>query len=199
MSDRRTGEVVIYSGTDLAKIAELHQNAERADRLYKQARESGTAKIGPGDEQTPQQAKDAHDAFVAEAAERAEIVKLRAIGRRQWRALLDKHPARTVRRMLDGAESDVTHDDDEGYGVNTASFSEALLTFSEGNGDDLEQTIVSPEFASKDARLKWLDNLSGGDFDRLFLTAYNLNGSLGFDPKEAVYSPTSQILSATPE
>lgn len=192
MSDRRTTEVLIYGGGDLQRLSELRQAADVADRLHQQAVKAGTAR-GDGGVVT---AKAEHDAFVAEAAERAQIVKLRALGRKQWRALLDEHPPRRVSRLIDGSQTEVIHDDDEELGVNTATFSEALLTYVDPVRDDM-RTIVEPEFPTKSALTDWLDDLAGGDFDKLFISAYYLNGSVGYDPKETVYSPTSPTSAAT--
>lgn len=193
MSDRRTAEVPIYKGGDLQRLSELRQAADVADRLHQQAIKSGTLRGGDAGAQAE---KAAYDAFVAEAADRAEIVKLRALGRKQWRALLDEHPPRRVPRLIDGAQTEVVHDDDEEFGVNTATFSEALLAYIDPNREDM-RTIIEPEFPTKAALTDWLDDISGGDFDRLFLTAFTLNGSVGYDPKETVYSPTSPTSSET--
>lgn len=187
MSDRRKSPpILIYKGDDLAELGELHKAAVVAERKYQQAQQGGTSRMG--DDESPEAAWGAYDARAAEAAERAEVVVVQALGRKQWRALLNEHPPRRVIRKIEGVDSEVVHDDDDGYGVNTETFSEALLTYTEGSGDDLEQTVIEPEFSSKEARIKWLDGLAGGDFDRLFLAAYQINGSLGGDPKLARYS-----------
>jgi hypothetical protein len=187
MSDRRFAEVLIYKGTDLAKIAELRQAADVAERRYRLAQDAGT--LRGGDRESPQAAKDAHDAFVAEAAERAELVRIEALGRKQWRALLAEHPPRRVTRLVDGANTEMLHEEDAELGVNTLTLPDALLTYVDPVRPDMH-TIAAPNFPTVPALVEWLDDLSGGDFDRLFLTAYSLNGSMGVDPKATTYSAT---------
>lgn len=195
MSDRRFAEVPIYKGSDLAKLAELDQAAKAAMRRAEQPIQDSRFGDVPLSV-VAQEAKDAYDAFVREAAERAEIVRVEALGRRQWRDLLDEHAPRRVTRLISGSQTEVVHEDDEDLGVNLKTFPDALLTFVDPLRPDM-RTIVAPEFPTAAARLEWLDELSGGDFDRLFLTAFNLNGSLGGDPKETTYgsTPTSSTTS----
>lgn len=195
MSDRRYAELFIYRGSDLAKIAELRQAADAAERRHRQAVDGGTLKMGDAG---PQAAKDEHDAYVAEAAERATLVRLEALGRKQWRALLAEHEPRRVTRLVDSAQTEIVHEDDAELGVNAETFPDALLNYVNAARDDM-RTIVAPEFSSSGDRQDWLDDLSGGDFDRLFLTAYTLNSSLGIDPKATTYSGPSPTSSGTSE
>lgn len=184
MSDRQYSEIPIYKGDDLARLAELHQAKVVAERRYAQAQDSGTGRMG--DAESPKAASDAYAAAVEEAAERATFVRIEPLGRKQWRALLDEHPPRRVQRLIDGATSEVVHEDDAELGVNTATLPEALLTYVDPNRADM-RTIAKPEFPTKAALVEWLDELSGGIFDKLFLVAFFLNSSGGSDPKAEAY------------
>lgn len=184
----RTQPVHIYQGDDLAEMAFLRQDADLKRRRYDEAKRSGTLR-GGGDTEA-KDAEDKYDQFVAEAAERATTVTIRALGRRQWRSLLDAHRPRYETRMVDGAEQEVMLADDVEYGVNTATFPEALLTYRSPERAEM-RTIVEPTFADSTECLAFLDDLSGGDFDRLWIAAYYLNGSLGGDPKATTYSSGS--------
>lgn len=190
---RRTATVVIYQGDDLAQLAELRRAADDAQRLYDDAQKSATRRIG--DAVDPQPAKDAYDAYIDEAAERAVEVQLQAIGRRHWRDLVEKHPPRETDEVVDGAARKVTHDDDEPFGVNTRTFPEELLAFSV----DGVRTIAAPEFNTPSERQAWLDDISEGDFDRLWATAYYLNTSMGVDPKGSRFSAAPQSSSVNSE
>jgi hypothetical protein len=189
----RTADVIIYQGDDLATLSDLRGAAELAQRLYEDSQKSGTNRIG--DAPDPQPAKDAYDAFIDEAAGRAETVTLRAIGRRHWRDLFDENPPRMVKRLIDGEQTEVVHPDDEPFGVDTKVFGEKLLNFDH----DGVRTITVPEFPTAAARTEFVDNISEGDFDRLWTTAYYLNTSLGLDPGKSRYSAARVSSNATSE
>ena len=190
---RRTATVVIYQGDDLARLAELQRAANLAQRLYADAAKSTTGRMGDAVEVKP--ARDDYDAFIDEAAERAVEVQVSAIGRRHWRDLFEEHPPRKVTETVEGQPTEVTHEDDEAFGVNTRTFPEKLLGFVL----DGVTTIVVPEFPTTAARSAWLDDISEGDFDRLWTTAYYLNTALGVDPKESRFSAAPQNSGATSE
>ena len=98
-------------------------------------------------------AAKAHDEFVTEARERAVKVVLEARSRKVWRDLVAAHPPREG------------HDGDKDAGVNDEAFGAALVPLS----------IVEPEFASDADRQEWVEELSDGNFERLYLTAFQLN------------------------
>lgn len=195
MSDRRTAEVWLYKGDDYARLAELRKVADAAQRVYEQAKEAGTLR---GGDAGPKTEKDAYDAFVAEAAERATLVRIQALGRRQWRSLVDENPARRELRVLDDAKQEVVHDDDADYGVNTSTFPDKILTYRDPTREEM-RTIVEPDFPTAAALTDWLDNLSGGEFDRLWVTAFYLNREPGIDPFVTTFSAISRESSATSE
>ncbi len=184
----RTAVVPIYQGDDLAELSDLNRQVvaaqvrldrARADRLA--VKDGGAMRAGDElpDVAAAQQALDdaqaAYSAFVDEAAPRAVMVELRAIGRRRFAELVAEHPARQVER--DGEMVD--HDDDV-LGVDSRTFPRALLTYA----DERVSTIVEPTFEDARDRDDFLDDdLSDGDFEKLWTTAYQLNRAVGADPK----------------
>ena len=165
----RTATHTIYHGDDMERLADLHHAAEVAERVE----QSGAARIGDvGDAQV---AKDAYNAAVDEAAERAVVVRVIQLGRKAFRALMTEHAPR------EGNE------DDKGAGYNGDTFPEALLAAS----------ITEPEFRSNAERDTFLDNLAEGDFDSLFIKAYMLNRSASADPKLARFSSAAPMFDET--
>lgn len=179
----RTTTVVIYQGDDLEHLAELYRAAERAEAAAKAA---AKAPLRGGDEvPTAQTERDAYNAAVDEAAERALVVTLTAIGRTRWRNLLAEHPART--HEVDGKAE--TIDDDQVYEVDTETFPMALLTYSR---DGVRTADVDPGISEAELRVFLEDEAAEGDFERLWTTAYWLNRSVGSDPKDSKFSTASQ-------
>lgn len=179
----RTTSVVIYQGDDLEHLAELHRAAMRAEAA---AASAAKEPLRGGDEIPSARAEqDAYDAFVDEAAERAVVVTLTAIGRTRWRDLLAKHPARTVE--VDGKAE--TIEEDRIYEVNTETFPMALLSYAH---DGVRTASLDPE-VSESAMLTFLgDEVSDADFEQLWQTAYWLNRAQGSDPKDSKFSTGSQ-------
>ena len=175
----RTTSVVIYQGDDLERLGELRREAEIAQRAVDEAADKPRRM---GDAPTAQAERDAYDAFVEEAAERATVIEIRSIGRKRFRDLLADHPPRMVK---DAEGKDVTHEDDSLFEVNMETFPDALLTYVSGD----VRTIVAPTFPTSTDLREFVDNdLAYGDFDRLFTTAYMLNKAEGVDPKGTRYS-----------
>lgn len=179
----RTTTVAIYQGDDLEHLAELYRAVERAEAAVKAAKGAPSREGDPV--LTAQAERDAYDAAVDEAAERAVSVVLTTIGRR-FRGLLAEHPARTTE--VDGKVE--AHEDDVTFGVNTETFPLALLSY---NDDGKRTTTLDP--AVSDAEVTaFLDDASDGDFERLWQTAYWLNRAPGSDPKDSKFSTASPRL-----
>ena len=193
----RTTTVVIYQGDDLATLAELRQAAEvasrRAETAAKEPRRGGD-EIPNADAE-----RDAYDAFVEEAAERAVIVEVQALGRKAFRDLMGEHTPREVDVKYVDDEGvqrtrKETHPDDAAFEVNVATFPDALLAYRH----DGRATIASPEFPTSTARREFLDDaLSDGDFERLWTAAYYLNRGMGADPKLSTYSHAGRTSTET--
>lgn len=183
----RTTSVVIYQGDDLEHLAELKRKADQAERLAR----STAARAG--DDRPAQAEKDAYDEFTVEAAERALVVELRAIGRKRFRNLMAQHPA----RMVASADGQSVHDEDEPFGVNVETFPEALLTFVDENVPDT-RTISEPRFSSKSEALSFLDDdVADGDYEKLWVSAYQINRAMSADPKAMRYSVETPSSDAT--
>lgn len=181
----RTASVVIYQGDDLARLSELKAEADRAERTVFAQRQSGAPQRGGDEVPTADAEKAAYDAFVHEAAERAVAVEVRALGRKAFRDLVADHEPRITK----DAEGDEEHPDDGVWGINVETFPMALLTYASGD----VRTITAPEFSTSANLREFLDDeISDGDFEKLWQTAYMLNRSPGADPKARLYSTASQ-------
>ena len=189
----RTATIPIYQGDDAEHLAELRMAVAVAER---QAAQTQAPRRGgdPAPSEDVKAAQEAYDAFVDEAAERAVEVVVRAIGRRRFRDLVAAHPPRQVK---DADGKDVTHEDDEHLGVNVETFAPALLTFAEP-GEDGVRTIIAPADAVKSpgALRDFLDDeVTDGDYEKIFTVAYWINRAAGSDPKELRYSPSTSATS----
>lgn len=179
----RTTTVLIYQGDDLEHLAELHRKVQQAEA---KAEADAKAPRRGGDEVPSAQAEqDAYDAAVDEAAERAIVVTLTAIGRTRWRNLLAEHPART--HEVDGKTE--TIEDDQLYEVNTETFPLALLTYSR---DGVRTATLDPPVSDAEFRAFLEDEAADGDIEKLWVSAYWLNRALGSDPKDSKFSTGSQ-------
>lgn len=183
----RSATVVLYQGDDMDTLAELRRRVDLAERQAEQR--SGTERAGD-DDMSVSEAKNAFDAFVDAAAERALEVEIRSIGRRRFRDLVLEHPPRMVDAEpdADGKVVQVEHEDDQGYGVNVDTFARALLTYRDGE----HVTIAHPEFPSKAAVEAFVDDeLAEGDFDKAWTGAFFLNRAPSADPKMLAYGTVS--------
>lgn len=197
----RTATVVIYQGDDLEQLGELKREADLAELLAQKDLDEARRRArgaprrdGDADPVTAAVAafeaavgpsRDAYDAFLDEAAERAVEVEVRSLGRKRFRTLVEAHPARTT---TDSEGKESVHEDDDGFGVDTTAFPDTLLTYRE----DGVHTIVSPEFTPGELSDFLDDEVSDGDYEKLWQTAYYLNRSPGPDPKATRYSAASQ-------
>lgn len=170
---RRTASVILYQGDDFERLAELRQEADIATALAEQAARDAAPRAGDDepDSETAEVARRkqaVYDAFVDEAAERAVEVRLRAMRGKLFRKLVAEHPPRD------------DHDMDESYRLNTDTFPLQLLL----------ECIEEPQM-SAGAREEFIEDLSDGDYERLWITAYWLNRGTGGDPKATRYSVAS--------
>lgn len=174
MSDRnplvqpRTAVVDIFVGDDLDQLRHLERRAEAA--------KSADSLPRLGDEVPEYLAiAEQYDALAKVAEERALHVKVQALGRKVWKAVVAQHPPRKVGETnADG--SPVTKEQaksDADVGVNEDTFKDALVyggTVELDGSPTPYQSIVEPELSADD-----LDQLADIDFDRLYYTAFNLN------------------------
>jgi hypothetical protein len=206
----RTTTIPIYQGDDAERLAEKRMAVALAERRVEQIRadlhnaeqRAESDRYGDDDgatredleqaEAAAEQARGDYDAFVDEAADRAVEVIVQTIGRRRFRDLVAAHPQRMVK---DPEGKDVPHDDDYDFGVNTETFSLALLAYVDSEDTDI-RTIVAPEFKGTKAVQTFLDDeLTEGDFTRIWTAAYWLNRMPSADPKALRYSPSTDATS----
>lgn len=203
----RKTTIPIYDGDDFERLGELRREVTIAERRLADAEELArpvaTRRLG---DDTPdehpdvttarealQQAKDAYDAFLDEAAERAEEWVLHAIGHEEYRALLKEHPPRTEKGE-DGKET--VHPEDEPFGVNTETFPRALVQFVDPEDDEI-RTVVEPKFERSADLKRRIKRLSAGEFDTLWLRAKGLNEGIVGDPKASRYGIATRTSDAT--
>jgi hypothetical protein len=186
----RKTTIPIYDGDDFERLAELRRAVDIAER---NAADASPLRLGDEVSSDVQDAKDAYDKFVDEAAERAEEWEIHPIGHEEFRELLKEHPPRKITGE-DGKESD--HPDDAIVGVNSETFGKALLLFVDPEDDDI-RTIVKPVFDSQAALRKRLKRLSAGEFDSIWVAAFFLNNGAVSDPKLSRFSPAGPRSSET--
>lgn len=183
----RTAEKLIFHGDDMERLTGLRNAVVRAEAAKVQAEdEAERASRGPrraGDDLPDISEKVAaleaaqadYDAATDEAAARAVLVRLSAIGSKRFRALLAEHPAR---------EDD---DTDAEFGVNVETFPRALLSFRDGD----VRTIIDPDVSAEDLAEFLDDECSDGDFEELWVLAFWLNKAQGVDPRLGKSSPAT--------
>lgn len=179
--------VPIYDGDDYERLRELRTAVTIAERA---AIEVEGAPRRFGDATTVSSAvidaREAYDAFVDAAAARAEEWVLSSIGHQEFRALLAAHPPRVVPDPADPMK-ETKHPEDVDFGVNTETFPGALLAFSDPD-DEEHRTVLKAGELALDRVAKRLRRLSAGEFDSLWMTAYQLNAAGVTDPKATRYS-----------
>lgn len=109
-------------------------------------------------------------ALKAEAREAGTTVVLTAVGRKVWRELKAKHPARSG----DGVDpDDVKRDRNAGVNVETVE-------------DDLVYaSLTEPNHGSRAAFDEWADKLSEGEWQTILVTAWGLANGARLGPKDS--------------
>lgn len=171
---QRTDEVVLYLEDDRREIDELRRAVESATQ-------SSPTPLRLGDDNDVVTAAEAFDAFVAQAAERGTKVEVRSIGRR-WRKVAAEHPPREK------------NDDDAEWGWNVSTFGDAVvpLCIVSIAGQDLAPEAIEAA----------VDEMSDGDFSRVYAAVVRINTGRGPDPKASISDllrKTSRETSESPE
>lgn len=165
----RTYEHKIYQGDDYARLIELGQAIEKA-----KAEEKNAAPSQMGDIPASFALVDQYNDLLARADKKAAVVTIRALGRKEWRALVAQHTPR------EGNEQDAA------VGVNEDTFPDALVPAS----------IVSVKPSQGD-QAAFLDALSDAQFGDLYTAAFYLNRTVGTPPKAlSAPSPSSDATSS---
>ncbi|HET7689336.1 MAG TPA: hypothetical protein VFK41_03090 [Nocardioidaceae bacterium] len=172
----RTRTVPLFQGDDRVRITELQQAVEAA------VTREGLRRVGDGSETLT--AAEEYDAFVLEATGRAVKVELQQLRHKLWRKLVLANPPRD------------DEEDDKEYGFDIDAMAEALLPYVDDE-DPEQRTIISPQFETREALQEFIDDLSHGDFQRLYSAAYLLNVDSGGDPKADMSSRLARISDAT--
>lgn len=157
----RTATVTIFQGDALDEIEHLRRKAE----AVREASDTVTRRYGEVSEY--EQIRAEHDELVKAAEADAIVVKVRNLGRKQYRDLKAKFPPREegVSEQVKAADAQI--------GANEDAFFDALVPLS----------MLAPAFGSDAERTAFLDELSAIDFERLKLTAFRLNEYQAADPK----------------
>lgn len=196
----RTAVKLVFHGDDLEVLSELRRAVMRAEAALVEAEAQaeraarGPRRLGdvlPDTEEKQaalQAARDDYDAATDDAATRAVEVRLTAIGSQRYRTLVAEHGPR------EGDDGETLPEDAE-FGVNVETFPRALLTFRDEDAPHI-RTITDPDVSPADLAEFLDDEVSEGDFEELWVTAFALNKSQGVDPRLGKYSaatPTSSV------
>lgn len=196
--------VPIYADDDQERLNELHRAVLVAERNAK-ANALQNLRIGDDAEGDAElkRVEAEYDAFLDEAAERAEAWVLQSIGYRAFRDLLKAHPPRMVTKEAeDGTTTDEVDLEDEDWGVNTETFPEELLFYLDPDNSD-NRTVLELEVDGRDistdvaAVRKRVNRLSEGQFKALWVNAFTLNKAGVSDPKFNRYLPATVSSSET--
>lgn len=197
-----TTTVTLLQGDDLDPI---NSHAEEAQRI---AATAAPSRLNDDVPEAVAKSLKAYDEFMDEVEERAVKVKMTALPRKAYRALLNAHPPRTV----ETPNGPTPHDEDEGWGFNRETFGDAVAPPCVELGllnldDDLAAAnaiaaqIIEGTYKPSDEVSAFLDSLSDGWFAKIYSAAVSLNQSAGPNPKVRLSShidPTSDETSQSP-
>lgn len=165
----RQATIPIYQGDDLDHLQRLADDVntwqERLDDAIRNAKDAPPLTML---EENPvvtadarlKDAREAHDAFLAEAEPRAIKVVVQALGRKRWREIVDQNPPRE------------DNEGDKRMGVNDSTFGDVLVPIS----------MVEPQLSANE-QADFLDALSMAQYRSIYLAAFLLNTATGEDPK----------------
>jgi hypothetical protein len=190
--------VILFQGADLDPIAERRAAYQRAEleRLADAPRRLGD---DLPESEASEKARD-HDEFMEGALERATHVKLGAVSRKKYRELLAAHPPRPDVKDPESGEVTETFPDDQRFGFDVTAMGEPLILGCLAAWDeDIRPTqpdVPERQFDSDRERQAFVDDLSDGEFSRLFSAAVGLNQGVGPDPKARLSSTHDRMSSA---
>ena len=198
--------VPIYADGDRERLRELEAAVEVAKRNAKAAEAAAKGVSARGGDALPTDGLDdevkaaeaAYDAYLDEAAERAEGWGLDHIGFREFRQLLKDHPPRVISTEVaeDGTTTEKIDPIDEAWGVDTEEFPLALILYVDKDDSDMRTVFELKQGKiniAKDADKlrKRVRRLSEGQFDALWTKAFLLNKAGVNDPKLERFSPVT--------
>lgn len=176
--------ISIYADDDFERLNELRQAVNVARIALAAQRQQPILFADDDPAEAVAEAQEAFNAFVGEAAERAEAWRIESLGRRQFKKLLADHPPRTEPDPDDPTKT-VVHPEDRQFGVDTTTFPDALLTYVDPD-DSEHRTLLEAgdvDLSHAPALERRLDRLSLGQFEHLWITAWTLNTGGIADPK----------------
>lgn len=189
--------VVLFQGTDLDPLEERRAAWQKAavqqitGKAPLRVGDDGEDDAGEPESPTDVKARE-HDDFLDEALERATHVRLAAMARKAYGALLAEFPPRRDRKapdtVVDGetvpGEVLETFEQDAQYGFDVDGISEPLvLGCLTAYDEDALPEGEAPQFEDADARQAFVDGLSEAEFSRVFSAAVKINRGGGPDPK----------------
>lgn len=166
---QRTDEVVLYQDDDRHEIDRLRQAVESS------AARSRTP-LRLGDDDDVRAAAEAFDSYVIEAAERGTTVVVKNIGGRQWRSVVAEHPPREK------------NEDDAEWGYNVLTFGDVVVP--------LCVVSIGGNPVDKAAAEAAVDEMTDGDFSRVYSAVVRVNTGRGPDPKASI---SEQLRTTSPE
>lgn len=125
-----------------------------------------------------------YEALRAEALEAGTTINLAAVGRKTWRALKEKHPA----RVGDDVDKEIA-DNDRLAGVNTDAVEDDLV-FESIKAWQVESGENDPRVSSRASFDEWADTLSEGEWQVLVMKSWELANGARLDPKDHLPSRT---------
>jgi hypothetical protein len=150
--------------------------AQRLEReAEKRADKPTSRRMGESADADLAAARQAFNDLRAEAEADGIRVTLKAIGRKEWREIREKHPPRSG----EGVDPEVAKQD-RLAGVNADTVEDDLVY----------AALVAPEFKSRDAFNEWVDELPEGDFQAVLQRAWSMVNVARVDPKSLPVSPT---------
>ena len=184
----KSATIPLYQGDDAENLAELRMAVAIAERQLEQKRglldsqQDRARRVGDpvavtsdeiaAAEREVKEKQDAYDAAVDQAADRAIEVRVQSIGRRRFRDLVASNPPRT---STDDDGETVIDADDVPFGVNIETFPMALLAYVDSDDTDVRTTVAPAFKGSKDAQEFYDDQVSDGDFEKIWMAAYWVN------------------------
>lgn len=178
----RSAVVTIYGGDYLDRIRHLERRAQALEGAIDDAKKEEAEQPRLSHEvaesvrltEEHDRIVDERDALRDEAEESALHVRVQALGRREWKALIAEHPPR---KAGEGATEQEAKSDALS-GVNDETFKDALVAAS----------LAGPEGVTAED----LDQLADVDYDRIYLTAFAMNRGTAPDPKASLVSRLTQ-------
>jgi hypothetical protein len=175
----RTSTMLLLTGDYADRLDALYAQAQDAERRAEKQADSASRRLDPKADNSAaaelERTRQEFNALRAEAEAEGMKVTLQAIGRKEWRAIKEKHPPRSG----EGVDPEVVKQD-RLAGVNADSVEDDLVY----------AAVIEPGFTSRAAFDEWVDELPEGDFQAILHRAWSMVNVARVDPKSLPVSPT---------